>query len=109
MDGFTFLQKALQVDPGMYVILATGLYAVDLAVEAIKRGAYDYISKPIDFLRLTKTLDELAISFSQRSAIRELEERLLENLQFQGIVGRSPATIEVFELPRRLRAITRTC
>lgn len=102
MDGFAFLQKALHIDPGTYVIMATGLYSVDSAVEAIKRGAYDYLCKPIDFPRLINTLDELALSFSKRSAIRELEEKLLENLQFQGIVGRSPAMIQVFELARKI-------
>jgi len=102
MDGFAFLEKALQRDPGMYVILVTGFYSVDSAIEAIKRGAYDYLCKPLDFPRLTKTLDELAAAFSQRSEIRHLEDQLLENLQFHGIVGKSPAMIEVFELARKI-------
>jgi DNA-binding NtrC family response regulator len=102
MDGFTFLEKTLQHDPGMYVILVTGFYSVDSAIDAIKRGAYDYLCKPLDFPRLTKTLDELAAAFSQRSEIRHLEDKLLENLQFHGIVGRSPAMIEVFELARKI-------
>jgi DNA-binding NtrC family response regulator len=41
MDGLEFLEKALQWDPGMYVILATGFYSVDSAIEAVKHGAYD--------------------------------------------------------------------
>jgi len=102
MDGFAFLEKALQHDPGMYVILVTGFYSVDSAIEAIKRGAYDYLCKPIDFPRLMKALDELATNFSRRSEIRHLEDKLLENLQFQGIVGKSPAMIEVFELARKI-------
>ena len=102
MDGFAFLEKALQRDPGMYVILVTGFYSVDSAIEAIKRGAYDYLCKPLDFTRLAKTLDELAAAFSQRSEIRHLEDKLLESLQFHGIVGKSPAMIEVFELARKI-------
>jgi len=102
MDGLAFLEKALQIDPGMYVILATGFYSVDSAIEAIKLGAYDYLCKPLDFPRLAKTLDELAAAFSQRSEIRHLEDKLLENLQFHGIVGKSPAMIEVFELARKV-------
>lgn len=61
MDGLAFLEKALQCDPGMYVILVTGFYAVDSAIEAIKHGAYDYLCKPIDYTRLLKTLDDLRI------------------------------------------------
>lgn len=101
-DGMTFLEHALQYDPGTCVILVTRNYFVDSAVEAIKRGAYDYLCKPIDIPRLTKTLDELAISFSQRSEIRQLQEQLFENSKFQGIVGRSPAMIAVFELARKV-------
>jgi DNA-binding NtrC family response regulator len=102
MDGFSFLEKILRHDPGMYVILITGHYSVDSAIEAIKRGAYDYLCKPIDFSRLRKTLDGLAEQFSRRSEIRDLEKRLFNNLQFQGIVGRSPAMIEVFEMAQKV-------
>jgi DNA-binding NtrC family response regulator len=102
MDGLTFLDKTLQYDPGMYVILVTGYYALDSAIEAIKRGAYDYLCKPVDFPRLLKALNDLAELFTQRSQIRDLEERFLSNLQFHGIVGRSPAMLEVFDLARKV-------
>jgi DNA-binding NtrC family response regulator len=102
MDGLAFLERALQYDPGVYIVLATDSYSVDAAIDAIKRGAYDYICKPIDFPRLEKTLDELADLFSQRSEVRDLESKLFENLQFQGIVGRSPAMLDVFELAKKV-------
>lgn len=102
MDGLAFLERTLQYDPGMNVILVTGHYSVDSATEAIKRGAYDYLCKPIDYARLEKTLDELAESFTRRSEIRNLEDRLMQNLEFQGIVGKSPAMIEVFESARKI-------
>jgi DNA-binding NtrC family response regulator len=102
MDGLAFLDKALQCDPGTYVILATGSYSVESAIEAIKHGAYDYLSKPLNFERLTKSLDELADNFSRRSQIRDLDERLLSNFQSQGIVGRSPAMLEVLELAKKI-------
>ena len=102
MDGLTFLEKTLQYDPGTYVLFVTGYYSVDSAIEAIKRGAYDYLCKPLDYPRLEKTLDELAIIFTQRSEIRGLEERLFKNSQFQGIVGRSPAMLEVYDLARKV-------
>ena len=68
MDGLAFLEKALQCDPGMYVILVTGFYSVDSAIEAIKRGAYDYLCKPIDYTRLLKTLDDLTDTFTRSAA-----------------------------------------
>ena len=80
----------------------TGYYSVDMAIEAIKRGAYDYLCKPLDYSRLEKTLDDLAAIFTQRSEVRHLEERLFKNSQFQGIVGKSPAMLEVFDLARKV-------
>src|ERR1700677_4767019 len=102
MDGLAFLEKALQCDPGMYVILGTGFYAVDSAIEAIKHGAYDYLCKPIDYTRLLKTLDDLTDSFTRGLQIRDLEDKLLDNLLFHGIVGRSPAMLEVFDLAKKI-------
>ncbi len=102
MDGLTFLEKTLQSDPGAYVILATGYYTVDSAIDAIKKGAYDYLCKPIDFVRLERTLDELAEVFGKRGEIRELEEKLFENLKFHGIVGKSPAMFDVLDLAKKI-------
>jgi DNA-binding NtrC family response regulator len=102
MDGLDFLDKALQLDPGIYVIFVTSQHLVDAAIDAIKRGAYDCVCKPIDYPRLLRTLDELADIFTRRSQIRELEERLLPNLEFHGIFGKSPAMLEVFDLARKV-------
>jgi DNA-binding NtrC family response regulator len=98
IDGLAFLEEVLQCDPGMFVILITGHYTVDAAIDAVKRGAYDYLCKPLDYSRLLKTLDDLADLFTRRSHIRDLDRQLLHNLEFHGIVGRSPAMVEVFEL-----------
>ena len=102
MDGFTFLEKSLQADPGMSVILITGYYSVDTAIEAIRKGAYDYLCKPLEQERLLKTLDELAEISTRRLQIRALEEEMLSNLEFQGIVGRSPAMLEMLDLVRKV-------
>ena len=102
MDGLQFLEKALHLDPGVYVVLMTGFYSLDNAIAAIKRGAYDYIPKPVDRLRLKKSLDELAESFHRRKRIRSLEHQMLTDLEFHGIVGKSPAVLEVFEMVRKV-------
>ncbi len=102
MDGLAFLENALRCDPGTYVLLVTGYYSVDSAIDAIKRGAYDYLCKPLNFQRLEKSMDDLAELFSQRLEVRDLEERLLPNLQFQGIVGKSPAMLDVLDLVKKV-------
>jgi DNA-binding NtrC family response regulator len=102
MDGMKFLEKSLQLDPGVYVILVTAHYSVDSAIEAIKRGACDYLCKPIDTTRLYKTLDDLADVAAQRTQVRDLEIKLLPNFDFHGIVGKSPAMLEMFDLARKV-------
>lgn len=102
MDGLTFLEQALHEDPGVYVILMTGFYSIDSAIEAIKRGAYDYLPKPLDRQHLKKTLADLAEQFDRRRRIQDLEQRLVSNLEFHGIVSRSPAMIDVFEMVRKI-------
>ena len=102
MDGLQFLEQAIRRDPGVYVLLMTGYYSLDNAVAAIKRGAYDYVPKPVDRSRLKKSLDELADSFQKRKRIRGLEQQLISDLEFHGIVGRSPAMVEVFEMVRKI-------
>jgi DNA-binding NtrC family response regulator len=102
IDGFTFLQQALQRDPGAFVILTTGRHSIESAIDAIRRGAYDYLPKPIDAARLKKTLDDLAEQFQRRRRIHSLELQLLSDLEFHGIVGRSPAMLEVFDLVRKI-------
>src|SRR6202162_2625222 len=102
MDGLQFLEQAIQRDPGVYVVLMTGYYSIDNAIAAVKRGAYDYVPKPVDRSRLKKSLDELAESFHKRKRIRSLEQQLLGDLEFHGIVGRSPVIVEVFEMVRKV-------
>jgi DNA-binding NtrC family response regulator len=102
MDGLQFLEQAMRRDPGIYILLMSGFYSLDNAIAAIKRGAYDYIPKPVDRSRLKKSLDVLAESFNRRKRIRSLEQQLLTDLEFHGIVGRSPAMIDVFEMVRKV-------
>jgi len=102
MDGRDLLDQALKIDPNVNVILMTGYYSLDSAVDAIRRGASDYLSKPVDRGRLKKTLDEIGDLLSRRHRIRELEGQLLQDLNFHGIIGKSPVMLEVFDLVRKV-------
>jgi DNA-binding NtrC family response regulator len=102
MDGYEFLDRALRADPGAHIILMTGDYTLDSALEAVRRGASDFLPKPIDRTRLRKTLDDVAALYDQRKRVKALEEQLLKDLEFHGIVGRSPAMLEVFDFARKV-------
>ena len=96
MDGYEFLDRALRSDPGVHIILMTGDYTLDSALEAIRRGAADFLPKPIDRAHLKRSLDD------QRRRVRALEEQLLKDLEFHGIVGKGPAMLEVFDFARKV-------
>src|SRR2546426_133296 len=102
MEGYQFLDRATRSDPGGHTILMTGDYTLDSALEAIRRGASDFLPKPIDRARLKRSLDDVAAVYDQRRRVRALEEQLLKDLEFHGIVGKSPAMLEVFDFARKV-------
>ncbi|HEY2460650.1 MAG TPA: sigma-54 dependent transcriptional regulator [Candidatus Acidoferrum sp.] len=102
MNGYEFLDRALKSDPGIHVIVMTGDYTLESALEAIRKGATDFLPKPIDRIRLKRTLDDVAALYDQRRRVRALEEQLLKDLEFHGIVGKSPAMLEVFDFARKV-------
>jgi DNA-binding NtrC family response regulator len=102
MGGYEFLDRALRSDPGVHVIVMTAEYTLESALEAIRRGATDFLPKPVDRIRLKRTLDDAAALYDQRRRVRALEEQLLRDLEFHGIVGKSPAMLEVFDFARKV-------
>src|SRR5690349_1895710 len=102
INGYEFLDQALRCDPGVHVVMITGDYTLDSALDAIRRGATDFLPKPIDRIRMKRTLDEAAALYDQRRRVRALEEQLLKDLEFHGIVGKSPAMLEVFDFARKV-------
>jgi len=101
-DPFDFLDRALRCDPGVHMMIMTAQYTLEGALEAIRRGAADFLPKPLDHVRLKRTLDDLAALYDQRRRVRALEDQLLRDLEFHGSVGKSPAMLEVFDFARKV-------
>jgi putative two-component system response regulator len=82
MDGVTFLREALKLYPDMAVIMLTGVAEVDTAVECLKLGALDYISKPVMVeevrARLDKALEKRDLILQNRFYQQNLETRVRE-------------------------------
>ncbi len=108
MDGLELLRHVAMSAPDTDVILMTAHASTDTAIEALRLGAYDYITKPFD-------LDELKItvrrSLDQQALRRDnvlLRKELADRNSFGNLVGRSPAMQRVFELIRRVTDSTST-
>src|SRR5260370_27914701 len=84
MDGYEFLDRALRSDPGVHVVLMTGDYTLDSALEAIRRGASDFMPKPIDRARLKRSLGDVAALYDQRRRVSALDDQFLNAFEFHG-------------------------
>jgi DNA-binding NtrC family response regulator len=102
LNGMDLLRRIAEACPETDVILITAHYSTDAAVEAIQNGACDYITKPISVEDLARRVGKLAMEARRRQKVMELDDELLRAAQFQGMVGRSPAMMDVFARIRRV-------
>jgi DNA-binding NtrC family response regulator len=100
--GMQMLDSILAIDPTIDVILITGHYSTDSAVEAIQKGACDYVTKPVDVGRILTRLERWLEARNARRRAAEIESEMLWASQTAGIVGRSPQMLEVFSKIQRV-------
>jgi len=102
VQGMEVLQKILEFDPGIDVILMTGYYSTESAVEAIQKGAADYFPKPFSPDKLRERIGQIKEDSKHRQRSLKLENELLENFEFDGMIGRSPLMLELISQIRRI-------
>lgn len=102
--GPEMLATILGMDPGTEVILMTADYSAEAAVEAIQKGACDYLSKPLNLENLRRRISQLLAEAEERRRTYRLDHELLNACQFEGIVARSPIMLDVFAKIRRVAA-----
>jgi len=101
-SGMELLEKIVRANPTINVILLTGEYSTELAVEAILKGAADYLNKPISVENLRLRVMKFVDSARERHNATKISHDLLRSFQFEGIVGWSPLMLEVFDKIRRV-------
>ena len=100
-DGITLMKAAKAVNPGLAVILLTAFGSIDQAVAAMKDGADDFITKPVDLDQLELRIEKSLKSRRLESEVRNLKAQLDEKYGMNGIVGSSPAMQKVFRMIRQ--------
>jgi two-component system response regulator HydG len=102
VDGMGLLARSKKSAPERPVIVMTGYGAIETAVDAIRQGAYHYMTKPftVDELEifLRRALDEVSV----RREARDLRDKLRDRVHMGGLVAVSPAMREVFDLATRV-------
>lgn len=108
LGGMDLLERVVEFDPSISVVLMTAHYSTESAIEAIRKGACDYLDKPVAVSLLRERIGYLVEDVRQRRRARELEREMLENCRFEGIVGNSPLMWDVFSRIRRVGPHFRT-
>jgi two-component system response regulator HydG len=105
MDGLAILRKARRELPDAEVVLITGHGDVKTAVEAIKEGAANYLTKPVDLAELRAVVDKAAERNRLARTNRELKRQIDERFGFEGVVGNSARMHDVIA---KLKAVAPT-
>ncbi|HKA91183.1 MAG TPA: sigma-54 dependent transcriptional regulator [Haliangiales bacterium] len=97
LDGIGLMRKARERDPECVAIVMTAFGAVETAVAAMRDGAADYLTKPINVDELSLVVERALERRRLRAEAGQLRERLAERGRLPNIVGSSPIMREVFE------------
>ena len=108
INGLDVLRAIRDIHPTCQIILMTGQPSVDTAIEAVKLGALDYISKPFDLTRLGGLLTGVCKGIERRERLLQADAVVAKTFAFCGMIGRSPAMQELFDAVRRFAPHVRT-
>jgi DNA-binding NtrC family response regulator len=108
IDGMETLRRIRLRDAEVPVVMITGDYSIESAVKAIQAGATDYICKPVTPEKVCNIVRETRgqVELSRREST--LEKEFAEVFSLEGMIGRSPKMLEVFDLVRRVAPHFRT-
>ena len=95
LDGLGLLKVSREIDPDVPFIFMTAYASSDTAIEALKLGAFDYITKPFQVEELTNLIKNALLARNLRNQVRVLERQRIEEDE---MIGTSPAMLEIYKL-----------
>jgi len=108
MDGIQLLEKIKAKDPDLPVIMMTAHGTVEKAVEAMQKGAYNYVLKPFDNERLILVVNKANAMYRVIKENRRLRRDIESRYSFENIIGKSKKMQDVFEMIRKVAPVTAT-
>lgn len=97
VSGLTALAEIKSFNPAIPIVIMTAYASVETAVEALKKGAYDYLTKPLDFDELRRTIERSMEHSRLKVENRLLKESLADRFDRQNLIGRSAAMTRLIE------------
>jgi two-component system response regulator AtoC len=101
-DGMTLIERALKLPHPPICIMMTAYGSVDTAVEAMKRGAYDFVTKPLNLDKVEMLIARALASRRMEQENRTLRQQVDERYGLENIIGESPALREVLDTVRQV-------
>lgn len=101
VDGQELLEEWGQAYPDTQIIVMTAYGDIPLAVECLKKGAYDFLTKPVEKVQMLKTLEHLQ-AVRKASVLTELSKRDADTVEMQEVIGSSPEFNRTIEMTRRV-------
>jgi two-component system response regulator HydG len=108
LSGVDLVAAIQASDPGRQIIMMGGEPEAERAFEAVKAGAMDYLSKPLNLDRLKEPLLTVSFSIARRENLHRADAELARRFEFNGMIGRSPDMQQLFDAIRRLAPHART-
>lgn len=96
-DGMSLIERIVKKANPPICIMMTAYGSVDTAVEAMKRGAYDFVTKPVNIDRLEILIKRALRERNTSRENKELRSKVQNQFRVDGMIGRSPAMVEVFD------------
>jgi two-component system response regulator PilR (NtrC family) len=102
LDGVGLLKEGLALYPDLLVVVMTGFATIESAVDAIRAGAYDYLSKPVRIAELSEKIKRALEKRNLKLENQFLRSQLKRKYRFENIIGNSEAMVEVFKLVEKV-------
>jgi DNA-binding NtrC family response regulator len=101
-SGLDLIEWTRQTDPRIIILAITAFGSIEIAVRAVKQGAYDFLTKPVEPAVLAVALDRAIEARSLRGEVEALRGALATERAMQGVIGKSAALDDIMSLVRRV-------
>jgi len=108
VSGIEALEQVKIINPAIPIIIMTAYASVETAVNALKKGAYDYLTKPLDFDELKIAINRATEHNRLKKENEDLKEKLGEKFDKQNMIGRSPLMVKLLETAEQVAATEAT-
>jgi len=101
INGIDLLKKIRLITPNAPVVMISGFGTIEIAVEALKLGAWDFLSKPLNLTKMTSTVENLLTQIRLEKEVQELRDEKQSQFLSEHIVGQNPRIQQCYNLAAR--------